>query len=106
MRRFNKQYFAWHISNQIMGEFSENSMISSDTYDMIELFYRASGCKTPEEFCGNFVLTNGETGEHFRVLFYEEDEGFDNTWGWVIDTALMEEIIYGEEPSIDHEEDC
>lgn len=106
MRRFNKQYFAAEVSNRIMKEFAENSMISCDTYDMIELFYRASGCKTPEEFCSHFVLTNGITGEHFQCLFYEEDEGFDDTWGWVVDTVRMEEIIYGKEPSIDHEEDC
>lgn len=106
MRRFNKQFFAAKVSNRIMREFEENSMISCEVYDMIELFYRASGCKNPEEFCSRFVLTNGRTGECFQVLFYEEDEGFDETWGWVIDTNSMEEIIYGEEPSIDHEEDC
>ena len=72
MRRFNKQFFAAEVSNRIMREFEENSMISCVTYDMIELFYRASGCKNPEEFCSRFVLTNSRTGECFQVLFYEE----------------------------------
>lgn len=92
-RQFNSQFFAYHIGERIMKEFYRDSMISCATYDLIELFYRASGCETQEEFCSKFLIVNPATGERFQALFYEEDEGFDDTWGWVIDTNLMEEMM-------------
>lgn len=108
MRKFNSEYYAWQIGGRIMKEYYEYSMITVETYDLIELFYRASGCKNQQEFCERFVIV-GPSGERFQALFYEEDEGFDQTWGWVVDTNLMDEIMDREdfeEISIDHEEDC
>lgn len=93
MRKFDIQFFAGKISERIMREYEEYSMITCETYDLIELFYRASGCETQEEFCSKFVLVSPVSGERFQCLFYEVDEGFDNTWGWVVDTVLMDEII-------------
>ena len=97
MRKFNKQFFAGKISDRIMKEYEEYSMITCETYDLIELFYRASGCKNQQEFCEKFVLVSPVSGKCFQCLFYEVDEGFDETWGWVIDTNLMNEIIAEEE---------
>ena len=89
----NKAFFANKISERIMKEFYEYSMITTETYDLIELFYRASGCETQEEFCQKFVMVDPCSGKCFQCLFYKEDEGFDDTWGWVIDTNAMDEIM-------------
>ena len=105
MAKFNVQYFKHIIREMVVRDITTNSIVMGDTYDMIELLYQATRedwesakCLRPDFtardfFAENFIIYSPISGKGCQCLFHEEDEGFGDTWGWVIDEVMLEEFL-------------
>lgn len=105
MAQFNVQYFKHIIREKVVSDITTHSLVMGDTYDMIELLYQATredwesakclrpGFTARDYFAENFIIYAPMTGRGIQCLFHEEDEGFGDTWGWVIDEVRLEEFL-------------